>query len=83
MTVDDVVEAIFRVLCDHRRAQGPAADLSLAELRLALGVTEPQLKEAIRVLRISSDLFIAFTAPARDRVRLGSSWRDRCAEGGL
>lgn len=34
MTVDDVVEAIFRRLCDHQRAYGVGADMSLAELRL-------------------------------------------------
>jgi hypothetical protein len=37
--VDDVVQAMFRVLCDHQRAKGESADMSLAELRLALGAT--------------------------------------------
>jgi hypothetical protein len=61
VTVDDVVGAIFRRLCDQQRAHGVGADMSLAELRLALGVTEKQLTEAIQVLRLSDDLSIAFT----------------------
>ncbi len=81
MTVDDVVEAIFRRLCVRQRMQGPGEDMSLAELRLALGVTEEQLMEAIKLLRVSSaDLRIAFTTPAQDRVTLGPSWRGRCED---
>jgi hypothetical protein len=80
--VDDVVEGIFRRLCDHQRAKGTEADMSLAELRLALGVTEAQLNEAVRVLRLSIDLFIAFTTPAWDRVTLGPSWQGRCEDEG-
>ena len=55
MTVEDVVQGVFRRLCAHRRAEGVATDMSLAELRLALGVTETQLTEAIKVLRLSGD----------------------------
>ena len=80
MTVDDVIAAMFRVLCEHQRAKGPEADMSLAELRLALVVTEAQLMEAVRVLRLSSDLFLAFTTPAWDRVTLGPSWQGRCED---
>jgi hypothetical protein len=80
MMVDDVVEAIFRRLCDHQRAKGTRADMSLPELRLALGVTEAQLMEAVRVLRLPSDLFLAFTTPAWDRVTLGPSWQGRCED---
>jgi uncharacterized protein (DUF111 family) len=76
MTVDDVVEAIFRRLCDHQRAKGVGADMSLAALRLALGVTEAQLMEVVKVARLADDLFIAFTA--QDRVTLGTSCRARC-----
>ena len=76
MTVDDVVEAIFRRLCFRQRHQGVGADMSLTELRLALGVTEAQLIEAVKVARISDDLLIAFTA--RDRMTLGPSRRGRC-----
>jgi len=32
VTVDDDVEAIFRRLCDHQRAHGAGADMSLTEL---------------------------------------------------
>jgi hypothetical protein len=80
MTVDDVVEGMFRRLCDQQRARGVGADMGLAELRLALGVTEPELMEAVKVARISDDLKIAFTA--RDRVTLGPSWRGRCEDEG-
>ena len=62
---------------------GPGADMSLTELRLALGVTEAQLMEAIKILRLSGDLFIAFTTRAWDRVTLGPSWRDRCEDEAL
>jgi hypothetical protein len=75
VTVNDVVEAIFQRLCFRQRAEGPGSDMSLAELRLALGVTEPQLMEAVKVARLSDDLFIRFTGP--DRVTLGTSWRLR------
>jgi hypothetical protein len=78
MTVDDVVEAIFRRLCDHQRAYGVGADMSLAELRLALRVTEAALTEAVRVLRLADDLHVRFTAP--DRMTLGASWRGRCED---
>lgn len=76
MTVDDVVEAIFRRLCEHQRARGVGAAMSLAELRLTLGVTEEQLAEAVKVARISDDLFVAFAGAGR--VTLGTSWRGRC-----
>ena len=80
MTVEDVVQGVFRRLCAHRRAEGVATDMSLAELRLALGVTEKELLVGIKVLRLSGDLFIAYTTRAWDRVTLGPSWRDRCED---
>jgi hypothetical protein len=46
------VEAIFRRLCDRQRAHGIGAAMSLAELRLALGVTEAELMEAVKVARL-------------------------------
>jgi hypothetical protein len=83
MTVDDVVQGMFRRLCADRRAEGVATDMSLAELRLALGVTEKELMEAVRVLRLSSDVFIAFTTRTWDRVTMGPAWRERCEDEGL
>ena len=79
MTVDDVVEAIFRRLCLSQRYRGLGADMSLTELRLALGVTEAQMTEAVYMLRLADDLQLVFTA--RDRVALGTSWRGRCEDG--
>jgi hypothetical protein len=76
VTVDDVVEAIYQRLCLRQRHQGVGADMSLTELRIGLGVTEAQLVEAVKVARISEDLFLAFTTDGR--VTLGPSWRDRC-----
>ena len=76
VTVNDVVEAIYRRLCDHQRRQDVLAGMSLAELRLALGVRAEQFDEAVRIARISGDLFIRFTT--RNRVVLGRSWRERC-----
>jgi hypothetical protein len=55
--------------------------MGLAELRLAIGVTEAQLMEAVKVARLSDDLYIRFTA--KDRVTLGLSWRGRCEDEGL
>ena len=78
MTVDDVVEAIFQRLCLRQRHQGVGAAMSLTELRVGLGVTEDQLADAVKVARISDDLFVAFTAP--DRLTLGPSWRGRCED---
>ena len=49
VTVNDVVEAIYRRLCDHQRRQGVLAGMSLAELRLALGVRAEQFDEAVRM----------------------------------
>jgi hypothetical protein len=80
VTVDDVAAAIFGRLCDHQRAHGPGATMTLAELRLALGVTEAVLMAALKVLRLSDDLYIAFPGRARDRVTLGPSWRGRCED---
>jgi hypothetical protein len=78
MTVDDVVEAIFRRLCLRQRHQGVGAAMSLAELQIGLGVTEDQLGDAVTVARLSDDLFVTFTAP--DRLTLGASWRARCKD---
>jgi hypothetical protein len=80
VTVDDVAAAIFERLCDRQRAEGPAASMSLAELRLAIGATEAELMEAVKVLRFSDDLYIAFPSSTRDRLTLGPSWRGRCED---
>jgi hypothetical protein len=47
MTVDVVIEAIFRQLCDHQRAHGVGAEMSIAERRLALGITEAHVMGAV------------------------------------
>jgi hypothetical protein len=44
--------------------------------------TGAELMEAVRVLRLSSDLFIAFTTRAWDRVTLRPSWLGRCEDEG-
>ncbi len=76
--VDDVIEGIFHRLCIHEQDGQTAADRSmgLAELRLALGVTEAQLNEALWVLSFPGDKRIEY--PAKDRVALGADWRPRC-----
>lgn len=76
MIVDDVVEAIFQRLCLAQEARGPGADMSVTELRLALGVTEDEIAQAVHVLELAGDLHVVFTA--RDRMRLGTAWRERC-----
>lgn len=81
MHVDDVVEGIFQRLCIHEQEAKNTADRSvgLAELRLALGVTEALMNEALWLLSFPGDKRIEF--PAKDQVALGAEWRDRC-EGG-
>jgi len=75
LQIDDVVEAISQRLCIREQYGQNAADRSmgLAELRLALGVTEAQLNEALWVLSFPEDKRIEY--PAKDRVSLGADWR--------
>jgi hypothetical protein len=73
VTVDDVVEAIYRRLCIRQQAQGQGADMGLVELRLALGVTEAALLEAVDVLRLAvaavRTLVPALVVAEMDRMR--------------
>lgn len=79
--VDDVVEGIFQCLCIHEaHGAGPDRSMSLNELRLALGVTEAQLHEALWVLTLSGDDRIAY--PTAGGVMLGPDWRGRCERQG-
>jgi hypothetical protein len=76
--VDDVVEAIFQRLCIRQQDSPPDADrsMSLVELRLALGVTEALLNEALWLLTFPDDKRITYPAPGH--VALGPEWRERC-----
>ena len=76
--VDDVVEAIFRRLCHRYQHRGKGSDTSmgLIELRLALGVTEAQLNEALVVLRFSETEKIRHLP--KNRVEMGPEWLERC-----
>jgi hypothetical protein len=78
MHVDDVVEAIFQRLCIHEQDRKPDADRSmgLTELRLALGVTEALMNEALWLLTFPGDKRITYPAPGY--VALGPAWRARC-----
>ena len=78
MTIDDVVEAIFQRLCIRQRYGDTEADksMSLTELRIALGVTDAELKEALWVLSFPGDRRIVY--PSKDRVTLGPDWLERC-----
>jgi hypothetical protein len=71
---------VFDRLCIHEQDGQNAADRSmgLAELRLALGVTEAQLNEALWVLSFPCDKRIEY--PAKDRVALGADLRPRCEQ---
>jgi hypothetical protein len=62
MQVDDVVEGIFQRLCIRERYGQNAVDrsMSLVELRVALGVTEAQLNEALWVLSFPGDKRIEY-----------------------
>jgi hypothetical protein len=78
MHVDDAVEAIFQRLCIRRQDTPPDADhsMSLTDLRLALGVTEALLNEALWVLTFPGDKRITYPVPGR--VALGPDWLGRC-----
>ena len=78
MTVDDAIEAIYQRLCIRQQIRGVGADMSLTELRRVLGVTEEKPMEAVKVARLSDDLFLASTV--QGRVTLGASWRGRCQD---
>lgn len=78
MHVEDVIEGIFHRLCIRAQDGTGAADagMGLAALRMALGVSEAQLNEALWVLSFPGDKRIEY--PAKDRVALGAEWRERC-----
>jgi hypothetical protein len=76
--VDDVVEGVYQRLC-IRHQDTPAEDdrsMSLTELRLALGVTEALLNEALWLLTFPGDKRITYPTPGR--VALGPDRRGRC-----
>lgn len=78
MHADDVIEGIFQRLCIRQQDGTNPTDRSmgLPELRLALGVTEAQMNEALWVLSFPGDHRIEY--PAKYRVALGRDWRERC-----
>jgi hypothetical protein len=78
MTIDDVVEAILQRLCIRQRHGGTEADKSMSfiELRIALGITDAELKEALWILSFPGDKRIAY--PSKDHVALGTAWLARC-----
>jgi hypothetical protein len=78
MHVDEVVGGVYQRLC-IRHQDTPADDdrsMSLSELRLALGVTEALLNEALWLLTFPGDKRIMYPIPGR--VALGPDWRERC-----
>lgn len=79
MHVHDVVEGIYQRLCIRQQdvPEGTDPSMGTAELRLALGVSEALMNEAIWLLSFPGDRRLAF--PAKDRVALGPAWRERCA----
>jgi hypothetical protein len=75
---DDVIEGVYQRLC-IRCQDAPAEEdrsMSLTELRLALGVTEALLNEALWLLTFPGDKRITYPTPGR--VALGPDWRGRC-----
>ena len=82
--VDDVVEAIFQRLCIRQQDALPETDrsLSLVELRLALGVTEALLNEALWLLTFPGDKRITYPAPGHIAPGPGVAGTLR-AEGGV
>lgn len=76
MRADDVVEAIYQRLCIRRQDGHGDRSMGLDELRLALGVTEALMNEALWVLTFPGDGRIVYPTPGR--VALGPQWRERC-----
>ena len=52
--------------------------MSLTELRLALGVSEALMNEALWALTFPGDKGIRYPVPGR--VALGPDWRERCEQ---
>jgi hypothetical protein len=75
MHVDDVVEAIFQRLC-IREQDASDRSMSLTELRLALGVAQALMNEALWLLTFPGDTRIMYPTPGR--VALAPEWRGRC-----
>ena len=67
MRADDVVEAIYQRLCIRRQDGHGDRSMGLDELRLALGVTEALMNEALWVLTFPGDKRIVYPTPGRTR----------------
>ena len=76
MHVEDVVEAIFHRLCIRQQDGHGDRSMGLDELRLALGVSEALMNEALWVLTFPGDKRIKYPTPGR--VQLGPDWLGRC-----
>jgi len=76
MRADDVVEAIYQRLCIRRQDGHGDRSMGLDELRLALGVTEALMNEALWLLTFPGGKRIVYPAPGR--VALAPDWRGRC-----
>jgi hypothetical protein len=73
----DVVEAIFQRLSIRQQdGQGDDRSMSLAELRLALGVTDALMNEGLWLRTFPGDKRIVYPTPGR--VALAPDWRERC-----
>jgi hypothetical protein len=78
--MDDAAGQVFQQLCVHVKAKGPDATMTRAELRLATGLSEEELMEALRRLRppgSGQDLLVSFVG-GPDKITLGPSWRGQC-----
>jgi hypothetical protein len=76
--VDDVVEAIFQRLCIRQQDGHGDRSMSLDELRLALGVTDALMSEALWVLSLPGDKRIGSCIRPRAGGALGPERRGRC-----
>ena len=74
--VDDAVEAIFHRLCIRQQDGQGDPSMGLDELRLALGVSEALMNEALWLLTFPGDKRIRYPKPGR--VALGPDWLRRC-----
>jgi hypothetical protein len=69
-------KVIFQRLCIRQADVHADPSMSLDELRLALGVSEALMNEALWVFTFPGDKRTRYPTPGR--VALGPDWRGRC-----
>ncbi len=80
MTIEEATTLLFRRLCNDFKTRGKEAEMSRQSL--GSGIPEEIFMAALRQLRgpaNDQDMQVEFIERNADRMRLGASWRGRCA----